>query len=397
MKELTVELVKRKFKAGEVYRYIDMCAMLEQERAKGSKGKQLQLSNWERFMKLHKVSSTKFKVIEIRESELPYVDGRVNNGAEKKYEQYISLILANYLFKQEPSGESGNIYMAAMPMMDWFLTLGMVNSKYASRVGREYLIDGLEYEKTNVDYFFQDSREVFERIFKSSLRSLQARGVLEYSTPYIVKTNTVEVVDGLPIEEERIATDEETTMILKAKALAKIEYQKIFYKSRPHIEEKPFDKEIDIRIRGGSLGHYYKIVDRLLMEMSDGEIKGSYKVYKINYSLESIQYTLPSLEAKADVQALRDKEDKNTKIILNQNSTSAYIKRVDTNTKNYKANEPKLAFGKESCRLHRDKKRPYQSDYPEVQRQLAVEMLNICSSLEADALKEFMAIVNNNS
>jgi len=368
-KELTIDLVKERVKINKEYTYKRLCELLEQK-YNGGKAKRLQISDWERYFTMEK-KGTKYTIISINDEELPKVDNR-RDGNNSVYIPDIELIILDYLNKKEVKD---GLYCATMSTNEWWYTLGMVNQIYMNKRVASDLVkyhDDIDWE--NLSYFMEDSRNVLTRIFVRALDSLKKREIINYHQEYIFITNeSIEKInkDGTKYYEtkKKFATVKEESIILEAQARAKIEYTKIFNKSNKHNQVELFATEKDIISNGGNLRDYYKQVNKQINELSDGMYKGLYKVYRVIYSPTSVMLGITQLEKETNIDVLEVKKH------LNSNTTKAYLSKVDKNYEKYRNSLPALILDKDNSMFKR--KRNYETNYPQVQRRIAEELLDL--------------------
>lgn len=364
-----METIKDKIKIGETYKYKELCVLFNQKTKTGN-SKLAQIKDWNRYFTWDNPTAQKYRIVSIKETP----DAIVENKRNSIYIPDIELIILDYLKNKTIKNGS---YRASMSTNQWWATLGMVNHIYTNKsVSTDLIKNNEEINWKDYDYFMEDTRNIFNRIFVRALESLRKREVINYRQEYILITSEITQVknkDGsishVPVKV--FATPREETMILEAQSRAKVEYTSIYNEKHIDSSIELFNTERDIIVCGGSVKKYYDCVNHHLSLLSNGMFVGLYKVYTIIYSPTSLEQGISKLERETNINILDIKQH------LNDNTTKAYINRVNTNYINYKKSAPALAFNMNSDLVIKTKGRRYESNYPDVQKRIADELLVI--------------------
>lgn len=163
---LTVDMVVKNFK--------ELCMLLDQPVGTGNQ-KMAQLENFKRYFSYEK-QGWKFIIKEIYDTPLP--SNKIAHNS--KYIRYVQDILLAYLSDQDNNRvnlKKSRIYQV----------LGLVNDKYYIFHNNKKLLKILSgISADDIIDFYQRADDKLNRIFNTSLDSLQRRGYLNYYETYII-------------------------------------------------------------------------------------------------------------------------------------------------------------------------------------------------------------------
>lgn len=173
---------------GDTFKYRDLCRLLNEPIKKGSNSKNAQFKEWSRYFEFEIIDK---KIVIIDIYDIPK-DKPNYYPANSIYVECIEKILLTYLSKQR----SNITYISSQYL---YLILGMINMEYIEMQRPEQrpkLMEALrkaynwkeDTKDKSINFYINDfynrCRSKFSSIIESSLKSLQRRRLIEYSTAY---------------------------------------------------------------------------------------------------------------------------------------------------------------------------------------------------------------------
>lgn len=276
-----------KLKPGETS-YKDLCNLLEQPYYTGNQ-KIKQLLNFERYFSFEK-SNRKLNIKEIystpKGKEYKY-------PANSLYIECIEKILLTYLSRQDET-----VYISSQYL---FLTLGMINYDYINMLRpdrkkklKQDLKDNINIEEDVSIYindFYTRCRSKFSDILETSLKSLQKRRLIEYSTVYHMYYDIYDEYGNKLNEYNHYSNDSEVKNLLAIE--------------REVLDLYGLDNEGEVWLRHKN-EEFYKEVTKRARKIYPG-LKGIYKCYKFIFNQKHIEKAITRHEEKLKKKELNEK------------------------------------------------------------------------------------------
>lgn len=342
-----------------VKNYKEMCLLLN-ENEKTSKGKKLQLQDWNRYFSFEN-NGQKFIIGQIFNEPLMKNDGRGKASGSRAnnsiYIKYIEILLL-YIFTQH---KSQTIVCTKNYL---FLTLGMVDDRYLSKSIRSTLIKTKAYKDYEIHEFDRRAYPILDRILFSALNSLQNRFLINWKQElhYTIFDLNNNKIDCCATEDEEIAYTSAKYEIAKQMGIEEGSPEK-------------YDHLRDIFFYHKSEEFYEKLKDRLY---DDFGWDSTYVAYKIIYKNENVLDAIPRTE-KQLMNKLENQKELNSKIIeaLNNNAQTKYNNMVDKYENSYKevCELNGCEYGMLPLEVTNTYKPPY--NYIERQKKLAEELIRL--------------------
>lgn len=277
-----------KLKLGETS-YKDLCNLLEQPCYTGNQ-KIKQLLNFERYFSFEKVN----RKLNIKEIYSSPKGKEYKYPANSLYTECIEKILLTYLSRQDET-----VYISSQYL---FLTLGMINYEYINMLRpdrkkklKQDLKDNINIEENIVSIYINDfytrCRSKFSDILETSLKSLQKRRLIEYSTVYHMYYDIYDEYGNKLNEYNHYSTDPEVKNLLAIE--------------REVLDLYGLDNEGEVWLRHKN-EEFYKEVTKRARELYPG-LKGIYKCYKFIFNQKHIEKAITRHEEKLKKKELNDK------------------------------------------------------------------------------------------
>lgn len=284
----------KQLQVGQVVKnYKEMCRILEQEIVSG-KSKQLQIKDWERYIKYSK-QGHKFIIDEIYDEEIINAETR---GRKSIYGDAIQLLILDLL-----GYKNGKITISKSKLMN---TLGMTNENYS--LGRSNLNKLSKYLNMDVSFiydFYNVNNSNFANIIKTALNDLESKRVIHYTT--IKKLKPIDSV------QNRTATEFEIVQIMEIEKEVLIS---LGYKDMINVRKSKDWNKFKLEVK-----------DRLSQKTN---IEYYYNAYEIIINEKFIDYEKESLVSLMLSKIMRDKSKHELNNMIIDNSLN--------NAKNRQAN-----------------------------------------------------------
>lgn len=331
---------------GQIFKtYNDMCEYLGEEICTG-KSRQLQMKEWERFIKF-KIRKNKSIIIEeVYEMPLIKVDKRsVGNNAV--YSNLVQLILLDKLAK---SAQNNQNYVN-LSKADLYVLLGFTSDMYVAEFMHPYKQDAVHKEMVknwkeennlsdfDMRSFYQISSMKYNSIINPAIENLKKKFIIETQENYMLKEfadteknnewktyilqlNKDENITKGRLDklcqrfeetEVRFATQEELSIIieLQREAMDRIDMDEFSWENRHRLPE------------------YYKEFLIVLLENTNWCL--CYKTNTFFFTESTIKSGISILEKRIeDVKAKRKKLNQLTKKAIDKRAVEAYNKNQDT-------------------------------------------------------------------
>lgn len=169
------EINLSKFSVGQIIKnYKVFCELLGEEVKSGSKGKQYQMKEWERYFNFTK-SGQKFIIQEIYTEPKPKIDNRGGNN-KIKYIEIIERLILDLLVQ---SKKKGHIFLSKNKLLR---ELTMVNVNYAECKKRiPKLSQFMSIDEQNILEFYDSAGRTLEGNLESALNSLDRQSLIQWS------------------------------------------------------------------------------------------------------------------------------------------------------------------------------------------------------------------------
>jgi hypothetical protein len=284
----------------KIRNYKEMASVLNEKVTTGQ-GKQIQLSNWERYFSWDKEGYS-FVIREIYDEPLPKPNDKRSLGNNNVYAKYIEILVMDLLSHQKD--------YTLICTRNWLLAnLGIVNYKYASKRQREIATKTCDFKEEELNEWFSRAWEKTDQILFSALNNLKRRCLLDYSKEYEI---TVVDESVLSNESSHFATDTEKQQFLTVKR------ETLNEMTRKHQSDKypkVFDSMKDLY--PNHYKEYYDTLEDKMWEMNKW-LKVETK-YKLIYNQKHLIQAIPTTEIQLQKLELNNKvvdamhNDANTK------------------------------------------------------------------------------------
>lgn len=291
----------QKIGIGEVFKYKELCDILEQPRYGGNQ-KKAQLKEFLRYFDFEYNTDTKKYIIkEIHEEPLP---PSLKMPANAIYSKHIKMILLSYLLRHKDNNPDGAIYISYQKL---YLALGMINQRYIEMQRKDQrailrnevrvkcnFSDKVDDEAISyyIKNFYDRCRSKFSSIIKTTLDSLESQNYIIHSKSYhLYKRVLNENNEVVETYYGGYSNDIETEHILEVE--------------RTVMDEFGYEKEKDIWF-GGETPAYWDRVLELVQELYP-EIHAIYRCHKILCTKANVLKALSREQETLEMKQLNEK------------------------------------------------------------------------------------------